>query len=132
MWLTFYTHARGWHTVHKKCEPVSGGNSLDAGIWACAMMFESMNKWGDTMCMPMNVSLRMVHFRRDAWHASVCRNRAFEPEPFYGEYCGSGVRCTVVTGCGKGTLGRALFTLSYDIVHAVDQKKFESFVECLN
>ena len=74
------------------------------------------------MCMRMNVSLRMVHLRRDAWHASVCRNRALEPEPFYGEYCGSGVRCTVVTGCGKGTLGRALFTLSYDIVHVVAQK----------
>ena len=71
------------------------------------------------MCMRMNVSLRMVHLRTDAWHASVCRNRASEPEPVYGEYCGSGVRCTVVTGCGKGTLGRALFALSYDIVHAV-------------
>ena len=84
------------------------------------------------MCMPMNVSLRMVHFRRDAWHASVCRNRASEPEPVYGEYCGSGVRCTVVTGGGKGTLGRALFSLSCAIEHAAAKKKFESLVECLN
>ena len=32
MWLTLYTHALGWHTIHKKCEPVAGGKSLDAGI----------------------------------------------------------------------------------------------------
>ena len=28
------------------------------------------------MCFRMYVSPRMVHFRREAWHASVCRNRA--------------------------------------------------------
>ena len=37
-----------------------------------------MNKLADTMCMRMlmNVSLCMVHFQREALHASVCRNRA--------------------------------------------------------
>ena len=74
------------------------------------------------MCMRMNVSLRVVHLRRDARPASVCRNRALEPEPFYGEYCGSGVRCPVVTGCEKGTLGRALVSLPYDTEHAVAKK----------
>ena len=66
MWLTFYTHALGRHTVLKACEPASGGNSLDAEIWACAMMIESIEKVGRQMCMRMNVSLRMVHFQREA------------------------------------------------------------------
>ena len=76
MWPTFYTHALGWHTVHKKCELVVSGNSLDAEIWACEMMIESMKKWANTMCMLINVSLCMLHFQREALHASVCRNRA--------------------------------------------------------
>ena len=45
----------------------------------------------------------------------------YTPEPFYVECCGSGVQCSVVTGCGKGTEGR-VFSLSYNIEHAVAQK----------
>ena len=37
----------GWHTVQENCESVQGENSLDAEIWACAMMIESMKKWVD-------------------------------------------------------------------------------------
>ena len=33
MWVSVFTHAVGWHTVHEKCEPVPKGSSLDANIW---------------------------------------------------------------------------------------------------
>ena len=40
-------HALRWHTVHKKCGPVFGGNSLDAEICGCSMLLESTKKWVD-------------------------------------------------------------------------------------
>ena len=63
----------------QKCELVVSGNSLDAEIRCCAMMVESIEKLGRQMRTLMNVSLRMVHFRRVELHASVCRNRALHP-----------------------------------------------------
>ena len=48
MWVTVFTHVFGWHTVHKKCGPVPGGNSLAAEIFGCSMLIESMKKWADT------------------------------------------------------------------------------------
>ena len=39
-----FTVALGWRTVHKTCELVPNGNSVDAEIWVCAMMIGSMEK----------------------------------------------------------------------------------------
>ena len=83
MWVNVHTHARGWHTVHKKCELVPGGNSLDAEIWGCAMMIESMKKWVVKMCVLMNVSLRTVHFFGGTHCTRVCVvTEPYTPEPF--------------------------------------------------
>ena len=69
----------------------------------------------------MNVSLYMVHLRRDALHASVCRSRAvhFPSRSMRVFWLG----CAILCGdrVGKGAL-RVVFGLSYDIEHAVAKK----------
>ena len=65
----------------------------------------------------MNVPLYMVHFGRETCTRVNVVTEPCIPEPFYVECCGSGVRCTVVAGCAKGTEG-----LSYDFEYAVAQK----------
>ena len=36
--LKVFTQVPGWHTVHKTCDLVTNGNSLDAEIWGCAVL----------------------------------------------------------------------------------------------
>ena len=48
MWVKVFTQSLGWHTVHKKCEPVLGGHSLDAEIYGCSMLIEIMKKGTST------------------------------------------------------------------------------------
>ena len=45
--VNLFTQAVGWHTVHKKCEPVLGGNYLDAESSWCSLLIETMVKWVD-------------------------------------------------------------------------------------
>ena len=64
----------------KNGEPVSGGNSLDAEIWACALMIESMKKVGRhnvyaNECLPSHGAftdrLWKGHFWKSTLHSVV-------------------------------------------------------------
>ena len=47
MWNNIFTPTLGWYTLHKRCERVLDGNSLEAEISGCWMLIESMKKWVD-------------------------------------------------------------------------------------
>ena len=45
MLFKIFTHSLGMATIHKKCGPVPGQNSLDAEIGGCAMLMDNLHKW---------------------------------------------------------------------------------------
>ena len=57
MWVKVFTRALGWPNVHKKCQLVPNGTSLDAEILGCTVMIGSLGSGStsvsDDVCSPL-------------------------------------------------------------------------------
>ena len=54
MRIKIFTQALGWHTIHKKCGPVTGKSSLNAEISGCSMVIESLTNVRTSACLFLN------------------------------------------------------------------------------
>ena len=108
MLIMTFTQSSEWTTIHQKCRPVPGKDSLDAEIGGCSMLIESLNQW---VTQRVNVQLSSTVVSPAHLHCifvgmlctRVDRDRAPHPSVDLWVSSASGVRCFVVRMvCGRG------------------------------
>ena len=108
-WSRFLHRLWGWATIHKKCGPVSGMNSLDAEIAGCSMLIENWKKWVDKCVYVHQVSpwclspLCMVHLSLECFARKLT---VTEPHTL-ASFCGCLVVCAGLWSWLRVVEGRA-------------------------
>ena len=93
--IQVFTQALGWVTINRKCGPVPGQNSQDAGMGGCAMLMSNLIQWVDICTNERWVlsgfSPARCIFRRNALHAGAPLPSPPHPRLSLWVACGSGV-----------------------------------------